>query len=105
MKRLLVSILALFFFAATAAIVTPSSQANFSVKSATFNKFDNSARNKFNLDPGKEAPYGKPTYDEILRRVTLINDDEILFETVGTGRSSDQPTLLSPVSYKIKREK
>jgi hypothetical protein len=66
MKRLLVSILAPFFFAAFAAVVTPSSQANFSVKSATFNKFDNSARNKFNPDPGKEAPYGEPTYDEMM---------------------------------------
>ncbi len=42
---------------------------------------------------------------EILRRITLISDDEILFETVGTGRSSTQPTLLSPVSYKLKKEK
>jgi len=42
---------------------------------------------------------------EVLRRVTLISDDEILFETVGTRRSSDQPTLLSPVSYKLKRER
>src|SRR5262245_9873638 len=38
---------------------------------------------------------------EVLRRVTLISDDEILFETVGTRRSSDQPTLLAPVSYKV----
>jgi len=42
---------------------------------------------------------------EVLRRVTLISDDEILFETVGTARSSAQPTLLSPVSYKMKRER
>jgi hypothetical protein len=42
---------------------------------------------------------------EVLWRVTLISDDEILFETVGTGRSSMQPTLLSPVSYKLKKEK
>ena len=42
---------------------------------------------------------------EVLRRVALISDDEILFETVGTGRSSAQPTLLFPVSYKLKRER
>jgi hypothetical protein len=42
---------------------------------------------------------------EVLRRVTLISDDEILFEAVGTHRSDIQPALLSPVSYKLKREK
>ncbi len=42
---------------------------------------------------------------EALRRVTLISDDEILFEAVGINRSSDQPTLIVPISYKLKREK
>jgi len=42
---------------------------------------------------------------EALRRVTLISDDEILFETVGTHRSSNHPTLIVPVSSKPKREK
>jgi len=42
---------------------------------------------------------------EALRRVTLISDDEILFEGVGMQRSSDQPTLIVPISYKLKREK
>jgi hypothetical protein len=42
---------------------------------------------------------------ESLKRVTLINDDEILFEGVGMHRSTDQPTLIVPISYKMKREK
>jgi hypothetical protein len=42
---------------------------------------------------------------EALTRVTLISDDEILFETVGGRRTNDQPTLLMPHSYKLKREK
>ena len=42
---------------------------------------------------------------EALRRVTLISDDEILFEGVGMQRSSDQPALIIPISYKLKREK
>ena len=42
---------------------------------------------------------------ESLKRVTLINDDEILFEGVGMHRSTDQPTLIVPISYKLKREK
>jgi hypothetical protein len=42
---------------------------------------------------------------ESLRRVTLISDDEILYESVGMQRSSDQPTLIIPISYKLKREK
>src|SRR5215510_11318905 len=42
---------------------------------------------------------------EALRRVTIISDDEILFEAVGINRSSDQPTLIVPISYKLKREK
>jgi hypothetical protein len=42
---------------------------------------------------------------ESLKRVTLISDDEILYEGVGMQRSSDQPTLIVPISYKLKREK
>ena len=42
---------------------------------------------------------------EALRRVTLISDDEILFETVGTHRSTNRPTLVVPISSKLKREK
>jgi len=42
---------------------------------------------------------------ESLKRVTLISDDEILFEGVGMQRSSDQPALIIPISYKLKREK
>ncbi|HEX5084619.1 MAG TPA: hypothetical protein VFY40_21465 [Blastocatellia bacterium] len=42
---------------------------------------------------------------ESLKRVTLISDDEILFEGVGMQRSSDQPTLIVPISYKLKKEK
>jgi hypothetical protein len=42
---------------------------------------------------------------EVLRRVTLISDDEILFETVGTHRSPHYPTLIVPISSKLKREK
>jgi len=46
----------------------------------------------------------QPDY-ESLRRVTLVSDDEILFEMVGMMRISDQPTVLTPISYKLKREK
>jgi len=42
---------------------------------------------------------------ESLKRVTLISDDEILFEGVGMQRSPDQPALIIPISYKLKREK
>jgi hypothetical protein len=42
---------------------------------------------------------------ESLTRVTLISDDEILVEAVGMQRSSDQPALIVPISYKLKREK
>jgi hypothetical protein len=42
---------------------------------------------------------------ESLKKVTLISDDEILFEAVGVNRSSDQPALIVPISYKLKREK
>jgi len=42
---------------------------------------------------------------EALERVTLISDDEILFETVGANRFIGQPTLILPISYKRKREK
>lgn len=42
---------------------------------------------------------------EALTRVTLVSDDEILFESVGTMRADGQPTLIIPVSYKLKREK
>jgi hypothetical protein len=42
---------------------------------------------------------------EKLSQVTLISDDEIIFESVGMNRSSGQPTLIIPVSYKLKREK
>jgi hypothetical protein len=42
---------------------------------------------------------------EALTRVTLISDDEILFETIGGRRTNDQPTLLMPHSFKLKREK
>jgi hypothetical protein len=42
---------------------------------------------------------------EKLSKVTLISDDEILFESVGAERSSGRPTLLKPISYKLKREK
>jgi len=42
---------------------------------------------------------------EVLRQVTLISDDEILFESVGTIRSDNQPTLILPMSYKLRREK
>jgi hypothetical protein len=43
--------------------------------------------------------------EEILRRVTLLGEDEILFETVGFERVSDQPEILFPLSFKLKREK
>jgi hypothetical protein len=42
---------------------------------------------------------------EALTRVTLVSDDEILFESVGMRRTTDQPTLIIPLSYKLKREK
>jgi hypothetical protein len=42
---------------------------------------------------------------ESLQRVTLISDDEILYEGVGMQRISDQPMLIVPISYKLKREK
>jgi hypothetical protein len=42
---------------------------------------------------------------EVLRRVTLLGEDEILFETVGSNRFSDQPEVLIPLSFKLKREK
>jgi hypothetical protein len=42
---------------------------------------------------------------ESLKRVTLTSDDEILFEGVGMRRTSDQPALIIPISYKLKREK
>src|SRR5215813_8150536 len=42
---------------------------------------------------------------ESLKRVTLISDDEILFEGVGMQRSPDQPALIIPISYKLKRDK
>jgi len=42
---------------------------------------------------------------EALERVTLISDDEILFEAVGANRFIGQPTLIFPISYKLKREK
>jgi hypothetical protein len=179
MKRLLVSILALFCFAAIAAIVMPSSKVKPSAKSATFNiEQDKNAQGKnveaakrfvgtwrgkppnmprdmapntdidavliFKIEGGglkgtvrslgirrrnEEAPQvvrdeyvplpdlsveGKtlmwkekwvlPEY-ELLSQVTLISDDEILFETVGTDHSNTRPTLLKPLSYKLKREK
>ena len=42
---------------------------------------------------------------ESLKRITLISDDEILFEGVGMQRTTDQPMLIIPISYKLKREK
>ncbi len=42
---------------------------------------------------------------EVLRRVTLLGEDEILFETVGFERVSDQPEMLFPLGFKLKREK
>jgi len=42
---------------------------------------------------------------EALERVTLISDDEILFEAVGANRFIGQPTLIFPISYKLNREK
>ncbi len=42
---------------------------------------------------------------EVLVRITLITDDEILVESVGKQRSNDQPTLVMPVSFKLVREK
>jgi len=51
-------------------------------------------RTKWNL-PGIEA----------MSRITLLSDDEILFESVGTRRSTNQPTIIVPFSHKLKREK
>jgi hypothetical protein len=45
-----------------------------------------------------------PDYEN-LSRITLISDDEILYEAVGTARSNTRPTLLMPISYKLKRQK
>ena len=45
-----------------------------------------------------------PDYER-LSQGTLINDDEILYEFVGTERIGAPPTLLKPISYKLKREK
>jgi hypothetical protein len=42
---------------------------------------------------------------EALTQVTLMSDDEILVETVGGRRSTGQPTLIIPISFKLKREK
>ena len=42
---------------------------------------------------------------ESLKRVTLISDDEILFEGVGVNRFADHPALIVPITYKLKREK
>jgi hypothetical protein len=46
----------------------------------------------------------KPDH-EVLTRATLISDDEILFEMIGMRRTEGQPTLIMPISYKLKREK
>jgi hypothetical protein len=57
---------------------------------------------------GKTLTWKKPWIQpdhEILTRVTLISDDEILYETVGENRLGSQPAILVPVSYKLKREK
>jgi len=51
-----------------------------------------------------KQPWIQPDH-ETLTRVTLISDDEILLETVGTNRLGSQPALLVPISYKLKREK
>ena len=51
-----------------------------------------------------KKPWTQPDY-ETLTRVTLISDDEILYETVGVKRLGSQPSILIPVSYKLKREK
>jgi len=42
---------------------------------------------------------------ETLTRVTILSDDEILYETVGANRVGNQPALLVPISYKLKKEK
>ena len=42
---------------------------------------------------------------EVLTRVTILSDDEILYETVGANRLGNQPPLLVPISYKLKKEK
>src|SRR5262245_14032481 len=46
----------------------------------------------------------QPDYEK-LTQVTLISDDEILFEMVGTVRLNNQPTMLKPISYKLKKQK
>jgi hypothetical protein len=51
-----------------------------------------------------KKPWTQPDH-EALTRITLISDDEILYETVGVNRLGSQPALLVPVSYKLKREK
>jgi hypothetical protein len=51
-----------------------------------------------------KKPWIQPDH-ETLTRVTLISDDEILYETVGVNRLGSQPALLVPISYKLKREK
>jgi hypothetical protein len=51
-----------------------------------------------------KKPWTQPDH-EALTRVTLISDDEILYETVGTNRLGNQPALLVPISYKLKKEK
>lgn len=51
-----------------------------------------------------KASWNQPDH-ETLRRVTLLSDDEILYEFVGMNRLNDQPTLILPMSFKLKREK
>src|SRR5215510_566071 len=107
MKRSLVSILlALLWFAAIVAIVTPSSQLKPSAKSASFNiEQDKNAQDK-NVEAAKRFVgtwKGKlPNMPTDLPPNTNIDDDEILYEMVGTDRSSSRPTLLKPISYKLK---
>jgi hypothetical protein len=42
---------------------------------------------------------------ETMSRITLLSDDEILFESIGTKRLNNQPTIIVPFSHKLKREK
>jgi hypothetical protein len=51
-----------------------------------------------------KRPWIQPDH-ETLTRVTLVSDDEILFESVGMRRATDQPTLIVPISFKLKKEK
>jgi hypothetical protein len=51
-----------------------------------------------------KTPWIQPDH-ETLTRVTLISDDEILYEAIGVNRLGSQPALLVPISYKLKREK